>query len=175
MIKKRLQEIIPDIPVVAEESFDPAKSNGSAPSRFILVDPLDGTPNYASGIPFACVSVAVRDADGGLAGAVDVMRRRAERAIAAGLPPREEALVLGMVLGQDERISANERDDWRAAGLAHLLAVSGQNVMLLAALALPALDMRLGEGSGAMAAVPLISPACGGVAAVATFAEWFGE
>jgi nicotinate-nucleotide--dimethylbenzimidazole phosphoribosyltransferase len=37
------------------------------------------------------------------------------------------------------------------------------------------LEMRLGEGSGAMAAVPLIALACAGVAAVPTFAEWFGE
>jgi len=37
------------------------------------------------------------------------------------------------------------------------------------------LDMRLGEGSGAMAAVPLIAMACAGVTEVPTFAEWFGE
>ena len=37
------------------------------------------------------------------------------------------------------------------------------------------LDMRLGEGSGAMAAVPLIAMACAGVTDVATFAEWLGE
>jgi nicotinate-nucleotide--dimethylbenzimidazole phosphoribosyltransferase len=36
------------------------------------------------------------------------------------------------------------------------------------------LDMRLGEGSGAMAAVPLIDMACAGVVDVATFDEWFG-
>ena len=35
------------------------------------------------------------------------------------------------------------------------------------------LDMRLGEGSGAMAAVPLISMACAAVSEVPTFAEWF--
>jgi myo-inositol-1(or 4)-monophosphatase len=35
-----------------------------------IVDPLDGTSNYANGIPFACVSVAVKDTDGVLAGAV---------------------------------------------------------------------------------------------------------
>ncbi|MFV0309590.1 MAG: nicotinate-nucleotide--dimethylbenzimidazole phosphoribosyltransferase [Desertimonas sp.] len=35
------------------------------------------------------------------------------------------------------------------------------------------LDMRLGEGSGAMAAVPLIAMACAGVTEVPTFAEWF--
>lgn len=36
------------------------------------------------------------------------------------------------------------------------------------------LGMRLGEGSGALAAVPLIRMACAGVVEVATFAEWFG-
>jgi nicotinate-nucleotide--dimethylbenzimidazole phosphoribosyltransferase len=35
------------------------------------------------------------------------------------------------------------------------------------------LDMRLGEGSGAMAAVPLIAMACAGIAEVPTFSEWF--
>ena len=74
---------------------------------------------------------------GGLAGVLDSMRQRAEQAVVAGMPPREGELVRGMVLGQDERINPSTREDWRAAGLAHLLAVSGQNVMLLAALALP--------------------------------------
>jgi nicotinate-nucleotide--dimethylbenzimidazole phosphoribosyltransferase len=37
------------------------------------------------------------------------------------------------------------------------------------------LDMRLGEGSGAMAAVPLIAMACAGITQVPTFGEWFGE
>ena len=35
------------------------------------------------------------------------------------------------------------------------------------------LDMRLGEGSGAMAAVPLIAMACAGISDVPTFEEWF--
>jgi myo-inositol-1(or 4)-monophosphatase len=35
-----------------------------------IVDPLDGTSNYASGIPFACTSVAVKDPDGVVAGAI---------------------------------------------------------------------------------------------------------
>ncbi len=37
------------------------------------------------------------------------------------------------------------------------------------------LDMRLGEGSGAMAAVPLVAMACAGITEVPTFAEWFGD
>lgn len=36
------------------------------------------------------------------------------------------------------------------------------------------LDLRLGEASGAMAAVPLIRMACAAVVEVPTFAEWFG-
>ena len=36
------------------------------------------------------------------------------------------------------------------------------------------LGMRLGEGSGAMAAVPLVRMACAGITDVPTFGEWFG-
>jgi competence protein ComEC len=82
---------------------------------------------------------------GGLAGLLDRMRGRAEHAVSAGLHGRDAALLRGMVLGQDEQIDEATRDDWRAAGLAHLVAVSGQNVMLLAALALPLL-MLAGAG-----------------------------
>ena len=35
-----------------------------------IVDPLDGTSNFAHGVPFACSSVAVKDVDGILAGAI---------------------------------------------------------------------------------------------------------
>ena len=36
------------------------------------------------------------------------------------------------------------------------------------------LEMRLGEGSGAMAAVPLVAMACDGITQVPRFGEWFG-
>lgn len=35
-----------------------------------IVDPLDGTSNYAHGVPFACSSVAVKDPEGIAAGAI---------------------------------------------------------------------------------------------------------
>jgi competence protein ComEC len=73
---------------------------------------------------------------GGVAGALDAVRRRAERGLERGLPPPEAALLRGMVLGQDERLSDGVRDDFQRSGLAHILAVSGQNVMLLATLVL---------------------------------------
>jgi competence protein ComEC len=95
---------------------------------------------------------------GGVAGLLDRMRARAERGVAAGMPPREAALALGMVLGQDERIAEGVREDFRESGLAHLLAVSGQNVMLLAALALPVLATAgLGPRGRAISLLVLIA------------------
>ena len=47
-----------------------------------------------------------------------------------------QALVLGMVLGQQRRLSAEAVRKFRSAGLIHLLVVSGFNLALVAALAL---------------------------------------
>jgi competence protein ComEC len=74
---------------------------------------------------------------GGLAGTVDSLRRRSERGVAGGLSPGNGALAMGMLLGEDQRVASDVRDDFRRSGLSHLLAVSGQNVMLLGALASP--------------------------------------
>lgn len=96
---------------------------------------------------------------GGLTGEVDLLRRRSERGLAAGLSPGDGALATGMVLGEDQRVASDVRDDFRRSGLSHLLAVSGQNVMLLGALALPLLSLiGLGPrarlaGVGALVAV----------------------
>lgn len=76
---------------------------------------------------------------GGARGVVDGIRARALDGIAVGLPPALGALGQGMVLGADEGIPDSVREDFRAAGLSHVLAASGQNVMLLVALALPLL------------------------------------
>lgn len=67
------------------------------------------------------------------------IRERAEAALGRGMPVREAALVRGFVLGEDEEIDETTVEDFRRAGLSHLLAVSGQNVALLALLAMPLL------------------------------------
>jgi competence protein ComEC len=73
---------------------------------------------------------------GGLLGVVDGVRRRAERALGAHLPTGETALLRGMVLGDDAGMPDDLRDAFTTASLSHLTAASGQNVALLAALAL---------------------------------------
>ena len=91
---------------------------------------------------------ATGEARGGFRGALDDVRRRAEAALERGTAPVSAALLRGFVLGQDDRIPEPVREDFRRSGLAHILAVSGQNVMLLAILATPLL---------ALAGVPLRS------------------
>jgi competence protein ComEC len=71
---------------------------------------------------------------GGLSGTVDAIRERAEHALERGLPEPQAALLLGMALGEDEALGESTREEFRSAGLSHLVAASGQNVMLLVAL-----------------------------------------
>ena len=68
----------------------------------------------------------------GLAGLGDELRDRIEGAVARGTDGVRRAVVLGVVLGEDEGLPADVQDDFRASGLYHLLAVSGQNVAFLA-------------------------------------------
>lgn len=67
----------------------------------------------------------------------DEIRARAESGLGRGMPAREAELARGFVLGEDGGIDERTKEDFRRAGLSHLLAVSGQNVTLLALLAMP--------------------------------------
>ncbi|MDH5289079.1 MAG: ComEC/Rec2 family competence protein [Acidimicrobiia bacterium] len=66
----------------------------------------------------------------------------ARRAVVAGaelVPEAQRPLYLGLVIGDDRWQPAGQRARFRAAGLSHLLAVSGQNVAFLLAVARPLL------------------------------------
>jgi len=56
----------PDDGVLAEEGGGRTSKSGLT----WVIDPLDGTVNFLFGIPVWCVSIAVEDADGGIAGVV---------------------------------------------------------------------------------------------------------
>ena len=71
---------------------------------------------------------------GGLSGVVDGIRARADSALERGTPDSEAALLRGFLLGEDDRIDPATVEDFKRSGLAHLLAVSGDCVMLLALL-----------------------------------------
>ncbi len=104
-------------------------------------------------------------ARGGLAGALDAIRERAARGLGAGLRAPEAALLRGMVLGQDEAIGAATKEEFQRSGLAHLLAVSGQNVLLLCTLVL---------ALGAVAGLPLRARLAAAIVLVAVYVPLAG-
>jgi competence protein ComEC len=71
---------------------------------------------------------------GGIPRIADGIRNRAAAALESGTPAAQAALLRGFLLGEDDRIDPRTVDDFKRSGLAHLLAVSGDCVMLLALL-----------------------------------------
>jgi competence protein ComEC len=67
------------------------------------------------------------------------IRERAMAGLGEGMPPREATLARGFVLGEDDGLDPSTKEDFIRAGLSHLTAVSGENVTLLALLAMPIL------------------------------------
>ena len=60
LITRLLAARFPKVPVLGEEGIDEASAHVAA--RWV-VDPIDGTVNYAYGIPHACVSIALQVRD----------------------------------------------------------------------------------------------------------------
>jgi competence protein ComEC len=97
---------------------------------------------------------------GGLGGIADRVRARLARSVAVGLHGERKALLEGVVLGDDSGLSDGLRTRFRASGLYHLLAVSGQNVALVAGGALLL---------GWVAGLPRLINELGALAAIAAY------
>lgn len=82
-VRRFLASRRPDDAVLGEEGGEDAGVSGL---RWVI-DPLDGTVNYLYGHPQWCVSVAVEDSEGPLAGVVlDVLRDEEFSAVRFGAP-----------------------------------------------------------------------------------------
>ena len=68
---------------------------------------------------------------GGIGGVGDRLRTAIADALGVGTSGERRSLVVGIVLGADEGIDPGLRDAFKASGLYHLLAVSGQNIVLI--------------------------------------------
>jgi ComEC/Rec2-related protein len=80
--------------------------------------------------------IRVARTTGGLMGAANTVRNHIVGG-ATSLSAERRALFTGLVYGDDRRQTAIAADNFRAAGLGHLLAVSGQNVLFVLVLATP--------------------------------------
>ncbi|HEY7003281.1 MAG TPA: ComEC/Rec2 family competence protein [Gaiellaceae bacterium] len=94
---------------------------------------------------------------GGLRGLADRVRSVIAGSLAPGVSGERRAVIAGVVLGEDEGLDLDLRTSFRASGLYHLLAVSGQNVAyvvggILAIAWLLGISRWIGE-LGALAAV----------------------
>jgi myo-inositol-1(or 4)-monophosphatase len=116
-----------------EEGAD--ASEGESGLRWV-VDPLDGTVNFLFGIPQWCVSIAVEDHDGALAGVVyDPMREETFTAI-RGLAPQLNGATL------DAPRVAQLSDAMVATGFAYDAAVRAAQGLIVARLVSAARDIR---------------------------------
>lgn len=66
LILKLIGEVRPDDGILGEEGGGRSSTTGIE----WVIDPLDATVNFLYGIPWWCVSVAARDAEGSIAGAI---------------------------------------------------------------------------------------------------------
>jgi myo-inositol-1(or 4)-monophosphatase len=96
----------------AEEIGEVAAPSGTASGRAWIVDPLDGTVNYANGIPFFCISIALISngrpvagvvydpaRDETFAGAIDGASLRNGQPVRVGRKERLEDLVVTLAVG----------------------------------------------------------------------------
>jgi myo-inositol-1(or 4)-monophosphatase len=118
--------------ILAEEGT--ATREGTTGLRWV-VDPLDGTVNYLSGIPLWCVSIACEDAAGTLAGVIlDPLRGHTFAAVRGG--PTHVG---------GPRVREREPDDLAAASIAGGIACAGDEEAKRAAKLEKRLFSRIGS------------------------------
>jgi competence protein ComEC len=95
---------------------------------------------------------------GGVGGLADRLRATVARSMAPGLEGERRAVIAGVVLGEDEGLEEELRDRFRASGLYHLLAVSGQNVAyVVAGMILLAWALGFPRWAGELAAIGAVA------------------
>jgi competence protein ComEC len=94
---------------------------------------------------------------GGIGGVGDRLRAHVEETLARGTTGERRQLLAGIVLGEDSAIDRELRDAFQASGLMHLLAVSGQNVAIVAfGVVLAARILGLGRLVGEALAIAVV-------------------
>lgn len=146
MIRELLEEERPDDSLLGEEGTNREGTSGLC----WVVDPLDGTVNFLLGIPQWCVSIAVRDQDGPLIGAIyDPLRDEMFTATRSSLavleePEKPSLLYPPAPVPKRERreLAATERGDLSEAMVATGLAYGA--------------EVRAAQGEVLMRMLPLV-------------------
>jgi len=75
-----------------------------------------------------------RDRGNPILAALYSLKDRAQETIASILPEPQAALLTGILLGDESGTPQDVKDDFRATGTSHIIAISGYNFSLLIAL-----------------------------------------
>jgi competence protein ComEC len=145
-VEVRVDSPVGRVLVIAPEPVADLHIGSEVRAEGVLEEPEPWRTTYLrrQGIAMALKTDRIDEGPGrrrGLTGWIDGVRLRAEEALGRGMPEREAALARGFVLGDDDRIDPRTREDFQRSNLAHLLAVSGENVILLGVLAWPLLAL----------------------------------
>ena len=84
------------------------------------------------------------------------LRARCESVLAALLPNPEAALLTGILLGREGGISADVMDAFRTTATAHIIAISGFNITVIAGTLLRMLTRTVGRRWAVAATIPLV-------------------
>ncbi len=102
------------------------------------------------------VGVLARGEGNPLMAAIYAFRTRAHALVKRLWPAPEHALLAGILLGLDKGIPAEIYDAFRKTGTAHIIAISGFNITILAGLFLSLFGRWWGKGKGALMAAAAI-------------------
>jgi competence protein ComEC len=83
--------------------------------------------------------------DGSAAGAVESLRRSSGEALTRALPEPEAGLAAGILIGLSDRVDRDLAGAFTIAGVSHVVAISGWNIAIVAALVAGLLRARLGR------------------------------
>ena len=162
-----------------------AAQRGRAPGRTWIIDPLDGTVNYANGIPFFCVSVGLVVDGRPAAGAVhDPMRDETfsasadgpalldGRVLTASSKERLEDLVIHMALG-GRAVATRARAVRRAIRVSRNMGSAALGLAYVAGGRFDAFIQSGGMSAWDIAAAGLIAERAGAVVTDAEGGPWF--
>ncbi|MGZ8501781.1 MAG: ComEC/Rec2 family competence protein, partial [Candidatus Limnocylindrales bacterium] len=107
--------------------------------------------------------------DGTAAGAIETARRASGEALTRALPEPEAGLAAGILIGLRDRVDRDLAAAFTTAGVSHVVAISGWNIAIVAALVGALLRRRLGRRARSLAilvAIVAYTVAAGGSASV---------
>ncbi len=144
-----IRSVHPDDAILAEESGEHHAVAGEAPTsgrgRVWIIDPLDGTVNYANGIPFFCVSIALVVDGRPEVGVVHDPTRGETFAAAAGGP----AMLMAPLGSPSHAVTASDKE--RLIDFVVSVALSGRSVAANARAIRKAIRIPRSMGSAALA------------------------